>query len=234
MNSTKEQQFAPPRIATYIAKLFLPDRIADNVIGDMEEEFVKIAQQDQRLAKSWYWQQTMETSMIYFSKKVTAPMFFNKLNVFISVIAFIILTGLIALLSSMDDPSIISENFWEELLRGNIFVALISESFWSNWGTWFSGFHIKWIIDVPSTVYSVLCLSVLFYMKKKTHVSLSFFVIFGYILTFLPMILGFLYLSNNVLQPTQVGPIIAFMLLSMMYMLLPVAYLINQKIKSDK
>ena len=59
----------------------------------------------------------------------------------------------------------------------------------------------------------------------------------GYGLATVPYVVGLIVIAMNSFVPTQIGPIIAIMLLSALYMLLPVTYMVvkrlNQEINQD-
>jgi hypothetical protein len=52
----------PPRIATWLVKLFSQAKETDSVLGDLAEEFSGLASQSGAgVARKWYWRQTLKT-----------------------------------------------------------------------------------------------------------------------------------------------------------------------------
>ncbi|REL35077.1 hypothetical protein [Thalassotalea euphylliae] len=232
--SNKNSKVTPPFLASKLLSLLLPERYSDNVLGDLEEEFYQLAEQDMKLANHWYWRQSMSTSMIYLQKKMRSIEVLGRLNFYLPLAMVLIAISLVSLLSMLTDPEFISPRFWDELLQGKIHTALLSENFWHNFWSFIRMAELDMLIHSESLIIASACLFILSYQAKKPQVSAAKLAIWGYMLAFTPYLWSIIYIGHNSFEARQVGPIIATGILSLFYMLLPVSYLVHRQLKRQQ
>lgn len=229
--SDKEPDIKPPALANKVLSVLLPNRLLESVLGDLEEEFNILAKQNIKRANQWYWQQTLETSMIYLQKKLASVELLGRLNFYLPLIMFIMAAGLIVLLSILSDPTSISDTFWDELLQGKIHTALFSAHFWQSF--WDILLLAEWgmFIHFESLLISFFSIAMLLYLYKKQHASIIKLAVCGYSLAFIPYIWSIMHIANHHFEANQIGPIVATGVLCLLYLLPPVSYMIHRKLK---
>ncbi len=232
--SNIQSETQPPRLANKIMSLLLPARFLDNVLGDLEEEYYELAERDVKSANKWYWQQSMATSMIYLQKRLGSVEVLGRLNFYLPLAIFVIVVGLISLLSSLDNPEFISSTFWDELMQGQLHTALFSDNFWHNFWSFIKTSSLPMFIHLESLLITAVNLLILIYLSKKQQASALKLALWGYTLSFVPYAWSIIHIANNDLVAKQIGPIIATGVLSLLYMLLPVSYLVHRKLKRQK
>lgn len=227
-------QKKPPFFATLCLLLLLPKRILDNIIGDLEEEFYELAEQDIKVANKWYWQQSLTTCWVYFHKKLRSIEVVARVNFYLPVTFFIITLGLLSLLSSMTDPNLISPSFWHELMQGKLHTALYTEHFWYSLGALLGSAEWGMLFHGPAFLIAAVSFCFLLYLNGQQSISALRLACYGYSLATVPYVLSILHLSNHALEATQVGPIIATGALSFLYLLPVVSFLVHQKLTQQQ
>ena len=73
--SSQPGSIHPPRIAGWITALFVPAQEAESIVGDLQEEFSRVASTAGfAIARRWYWRQSISTIAAFvFSGFRTAP-----------------------------------------------------------------------------------------------------------------------------------------------------------------
>ncbi|QPB81821.1 hypothetical protein CWC22_001900 [Pseudoalteromonas rubra] len=229
--SDKEPDAKPPVLANKVLSMLLPNRLLESVLGDLEEEFNILAKQNLKRANQWYWQQTLETSMIYLKKKLASVEMLGRLNFYLPLIMFITTAGLIVLLSILSDPTSISDTFWDELLQGKIHMALFSTHFWHNFWDILALAEWGMFIHFESFIISFFSIALLLHLYKEQQASIIKLAVSGYSLAFIPYIWGIIHIANYHFEANQIGPIVATGVLCLLYLLPPVSYIIHRKLK---
>jgi len=211
--------------------LLVPKWLRDNVIGDLEEEFYQIANKDVRQANKWYWQQSIETCLVYMRKKLGSVEVLGRLNFYLPLAMFLIVACLVAFLSVFEDPAFISETFWDELLKGKIHVALYSENFWHNFWSILKMAEWQMFIHIESLLIATFNIGVLLYLDKKEKATALKLAVWGYALAFIPYVMSIAHIASISLFAQQIGPMIATGLITLLYMLLPVSLMVHRKLK---
>ena len=230
-NTHKVEEAKAPSLANYLMSVILPQRLLENMLGDLEEEFFLLAKQDLKQANKWYWQQAMSTCMVYLQKKLGSVEVVGRLNFYLPIAMFLAVAGLIVVLSILEDPEFISPTFWDELLQGKIHTALFSANFWHNFWNILRMAEWEMFIHFKSLIIATLNIVILLYLDKKQQASVIKLALWGYSLAFIPYILSILHIASHSFAAKQIGPIIATGTLSLLYMLLPVSYIVHHKLK---
>ncbi|MCG7535786.1 permease prefix domain 2-containing transporter [Pseudoalteromonas sp. OOF1S-7] len=232
--SDKEPDIKPPALANKVLSILLPNRLAESVLGDLEEEFNLLAKQNIKRANLWYWQQALETSRIYLQKKLVSVEMLGRLNFYLPLIMFIMTAGLIVLLSILSDPTSISDTFWDELLQGKIHTALFSTHFWHNFWDILALAEWGMFIHFESLLISFFSIAMLLYLYKEQQASITKLAVCGYSLAFIPYIWSIMHIANHSFEARQIGPIVATGILCLLYQLPPVSYIIHRKLMQLK
>lgn len=230
-NSNDVYQVSPPSFANRLLSLLVPKRIFDNIIGDLEEEFHQRAKQNLSQANKWYWQQATHTSFVYLQKKLSSVEVLGRLNFYLPITVFLVASGLIAILSNLDDPAFISPTFWDELLQGQIHTALMSDNFWGNFWSILRTAEWMMFVHLQSMIIAIANIVMLVYLYKKQQASALKLALWGYTLACVPYAWSIIHIANHSFTPQQIGPIVATGVISLMYMMLPVSYIVHRKLK---
>lgn len=226
------QAVSPPSFAVLLLTWFLPARIADAILGDLLEEFGERAKNNDKAASRWFWQQSIRTSGIYFKQVFNSPSFVRKLNILLPMVLFVTAFALITWLSYADNIAEYAPGFWQKLLTGQAHMALFDGAFWASLTDYIGMIDDVWfLLDIPSLILAFFSISLLIYLDKKSRFSPLKMACWGYALVILPYFWSLLHISSNHFVATEVGPIIAIGLLSFLYMILPVSYLVHKKLK---
>ena len=224
----------PPKLAMMLMSITLPKRIHQNLVGDLLEEFEQMREQDNKAANAWFWRQTMETSFIYLSSLLRRPTVLQKLNLFVPFILFLLATLLISWLSHMNSLEGYSEGMWQRLMEGKIHLALFEPAFWQDLEH-FSPylFDFNMYLDLPSVVFATINLLVLYKIDVKLDLSALKTAAWGYSLMLVPYAWALIHINTQSLMPKQIGPVIAFGLITFFYMILPVSFMVNKKLRNQ-
>ncbi|MCO7189330.1 MULTISPECIES: hypothetical protein [unclassified Pseudoalteromonas] len=232
--SDKKSDVKPPALANKILSILLPHRLVESVLGDLEEEFNLRAKQSIKHASQWYWQQTLETSLIYLQKKLASVDVLGRLNFYLPLIMFVVTAGLIVLLSILNDPTFISETFWDELLQGKVHTALFSAHFWHNFWDILALAEWGMFIHFESLLISFFSIAMMLYLYKQQQASIIELAICGYSLAFIPYLWSIMHIAHHSFEARQIGPIVATGILCLLYQLPPVSYIIHRKLQQIK
>ncbi|NMH61306.1 hypothetical protein [Alteromonas ponticola] len=223
MNNNKPH---PPRLALWLLDVTLPDTVKDDITGDLTEEYC--GSTDTGLTKNkWFWHQTIATCWRFTMTK-------QKLTSIGLATLSILLFGLIAysilFLSVADDPVSFQKAYWTD---GNFHQFFFDEPLWQFIGANnLSQLTIDMFIHLPSLVWTVAALGLFVLVKKQFALSFSKQLLAAVILILLPYVGGVAYFSLNEVALNQAGPILALMLISALYLLLPFTHLLVKELKA--
>lgn len=229
MSEAKSPRGRPPHLAQKILNLVVPNHLKESLTGDLEEEFAHRAMTNDKQATQWFWRQTMQTSLHYFSQFLATEAMLKKLVIITTIILFPTLLIMISWLSNMDTDT--SEHIWNNLLQGKIHsflfeaevLALGSEKMASD-------FDLLMYFNIPAALWSLFALAVLYFRNKNKDFSAHQAAAWSTILMLLPYLFGLIYIEIIEPQARHVGPPVAFMALSIVYLILPTSYLVLSKI----
>jgi len=220
---------SPPSIAMHVLQLFTPRELQDVLLGDLNEEFAARAQHNLQNAQRWYWQQTLKTANHYLLSYCASEDLLKKVSILIAVILFPALFLMISWLSNVDSTS---EAIWQNLLAGKVHSFLFdSEVMINGFTPLLDGFDIDMYINTPSMLWALFSFCVLWLLNRQGNFSSHQAAAWGAILMLSPYLFGLIYI--DLIQPPakMLGPTIAFMSLSVFYILVPLAWFICHKSK---
>lgn len=218
-------------MAQQILLTVIPRHLRDSLMGDLEEEFKSREVMNNRLAKHWYWRQTMNTSLHYFTQYLATENLLKKLVIITTLILLPTLLIMVSWLSNMTHDT--SEQIWQNLLHGKIHSFLFeAEVLTLGSEKIVSGFDLLMYFNVPAALWTVFALAVLFVRNKRGHFSAHQAAAWSSVLMLLPYLFGLIYIEIIEPEARHVGPPVAFMALSIVYLIIPCAALVLKKISS--
>lgn len=213
----------PPRLALVLLNKLLPDSLNDDISGDLIEEFNQ-SDRSNLVNHYLFWMSTFSTCWRYTMNK---PLYLSLGLAIISLTIFYILIKAVVFLSVADDP-LFFKDYW---MDGDIHLLFAEGFFWSNsFGS--NAFKLDWgmLVHDWSVTWSIISFTVLQLLEKRHKFRLIGYVCLAFIVCFTPYFYGMLTLRFNELPLTEIGPLVAFMWISIIYLILPLSVGLIQKI----
>lgn len=221
-------------IALWLFHHILPSDIKDDISGDLEEEYTEhvLPDKGQFKASIWLLKQTSLTCAYHVFNYSNGLIFSVTL---ISISVFFILTVGVSILGNVNVPEL-NNAFWQEWGDGS-YKLFFHPAFWQYMPEFYLHYSeyggITIWLEADPILYSICALYLIFKINKNFHLNIKTYVFFTMTLMFIPYFLGS-YLLLGDLVPTQIGPIVAIMWLTTVYMILPVGYQLIKKIIDNK
>jgi hypothetical protein len=212
----------PPKMAESLLNKWLPNRIKDDIVGDLTEEFYQ-SNAPIFIRNLKFWQQSFFACWNYPMNRNTA---FSLYLTLLSLVLVYVLIRSMVFLSSSDDP-LFYKDYWS---NGDIHMFFFEPAFWSNlYGV--NSLELNWLMLLnPIAIYwTGLVLSGLYWSDKKFNLSKSNYLSAVLVALFAPYFYGYMKLKFNNIPLDETGPIIAYMWSSIMYLLLPLCVLTIKK-----
>ena len=229
----------PPWLANRLLVWTTPKHHRDYVLGDLYEEFESRCETDHQHAHGWFWQQCLLSSKEYVKAHIQHPVVLQALLFCLATVLFFCVSLLVLWLSKMDSLEGFSQGFWHTLLEGNVHLALFEQAFWQgvpeyvrftpNQGVLNT---LAMFVNLPALLISSIFTCAMLWIAKNRELNSWFVFLSGVFLLTAPYLIGIIMLSTFDYKPTQVGPILAVMLLSFMYMVMPVSWLIGKHVRA--
>lgn len=224
MSSLQDKYTEPTaiKIANKTLGLLLPESLKDAIVGDLREEHFIRASKDFSSANKWVWRQLFITSFYAINSALRSDRFLQYVVLILCLLGLPIIISMVAWLSNMDETS---PYIWNQLLEANMHIILFDGYFWSQIPESIIRIeHITMYIHYGSVVWSVIALLIMCVIKRMNPVSAHQIALMGAAAMLLPYLMGWMYINTMLLAPTDIGPILAFMLFNILYMLIPVTY----------
>ncbi|MCC2606392.1 permease prefix domain 2-containing transporter [Planctobacterium marinum] len=230
MENSNSSDPRPPALANRILNLVVPAHLRESITGDLEEEFTTLLKYNKQNATRWYWRQTMQTSLHFFAQYLATESLLKKLVIAVTLVLFPTLVLMISWLSNMDHDT--SEHIWQSLLQGQVHTFLFEAEVLSL-GTdkLLSDFDLGMYFNTPATLWTLFALAALYIRNKRADFSAHQAAAWCTMLMLLPYLFGLIYIEIIQPQARHVGPPVAFMTLSIVYLILPMAWFILSKSK---
>ncbi len=210
----------------------LPKRLADNIIGDIEEEYSNLVKQSATVnnADQWLLKQTLLICLRFI---------FTSNNLLIALVSFfglslftLVVLGVIWL-ANIDDPTVLSVNFWENFLTAS-HVVFFEPAFWHYAPQALSdSMNLSLWLDFKAFIYSIISLILLRSIDKRFFLHINVYTLLALSLMFLPYIWGSMQFLLYKIPLKETGQIIATMWFSILYMILPVSWVLIGKLRSS-
>lgn len=218
------------RLGNRLLSLVLKKRIAENLLGDLEETFNDKSKTDLKAAKWWYTKQFLLTFVSSISGRLKSDRTVNLMMLGLAVVIVPIIFCMVAWLSNMDETTPV---VWQLLLEGKMHQIVFFAEFWSVQFDALPSVEISMFIGYKSIFWAVFCLALINRIASNPASTVRIIAFMGMIAMILPYLLGMAFIQIYQPIPTQVGPILAFMLLNVFYLLLPVSFLVNKKYRQQ-
>jgi len=210
-------------MALVLLNKLLPYSVNDDISGDFMEEF---HQSNETLLKSKYtfWLHTLSTCWRYSMNKQLA---LSLGMTAVSLTIFYMLIKAVVFLSVADDP-LFYKDYW---MNGNIHLLFSEGFFWSNsFGS--SAYELDWpmLVNDWSVIWSTISFTILSILDKRYKFRLFGYFSLAFIACFTPYFYGMLTLRFNAVPMTEIGPLVAFMWISIIYLILPLSFGLIRKV----
>ena len=210
----------------------LPSYSKEAMVGDLREEFWQRKQQGTVQANCWLWLQLVRAVFhgLTTALKGQAAMKYLAMAGCLTVVPTLI--AMVAWLSNMDNTS---DEVWQQLLGANMHNIVTYGHFWQQVPEALGAidgiqlFIHHW--SVAWTLISFGAISAISYLKRCNAHQVM---LMGLVAMLLPYALGWMYINTMMLPPNKLGPIIAFMLFNILYMLVPLTVLVNKVAKREE
>jgi hypothetical protein len=149
-----------------------------------------------------------------------------KMTLMLSIVLFSTTFLLITWLSHLDGLSGYSFDLGTMVISGELHQALAHSEFWQQALTNSAKVkNLNYLVQWPALLWAIFCVVLLVFFSKITWISPSSLTGLCAGLVFTPYLLGTIYLQHNQLSINQSGPIVALMVFSIMYLVLPATFI---------
>ena len=223
MTMQTSQPINTPKFANWVLTKLLKNKVNEEQVGDLLEEYQSKANNSVGTANQWFYRQTTLACLYVMSNMLTTERFFRYALYTISGAIFATLVLFICWLSNMDEAP--AEHIWSALMEGKVHQLLLEPLAWESMlSSTHQIFYISLYIHIPSMVWACLSYTGLHYVQKKQMISAIGFTALGVAAITLPYLWSLAYIATHDLVAKQVGPIIAFGVISALYLVLPVTH----------
>ncbi len=203
---------AMPKLAVWLLNRLANPAYRDELIGDMEEEYLD-RRRESNNAANWLAKQVFFAIWDGQKAMVRTTGFIKIISVVFCLLALPTIMLFVGWLSNMEEPS---EKLWHLLLTGEVHQLFFNIEYWQHaWRE--SGIRhlqLSMFINIPAIFWAgVFFVSSLLFFKNTTPSAMGFGL---FMLAFIVLPYCFGYAVINVLEPApkKVGPILAFMTLT--------------------
>lgn len=208
----------------------LPDKINDNVCGDIEEEYEQLVakQNPKSQTNLWLIKHTLITCGYFMM--TTNKLWTVLISVF-SISLFMLMALAVIWLSNYSDVSAFSEQFWQQFSAGSLHIVFFEANFWQySLHSLSQGSELHLWFDSAAFIYSIIALLIIMKIDNKNNQSIKPFLLISVSLMLLPYLFGSVILATQNIPMIEVGPIIATMWLTILYMIIPISFQLVQKL----
>ena len=226
-NSSEEHRVAMPKLAVWLLSRLANPAYRDELIGDMEEEYIERKQTNQD-PTTWLLRQTVLAILDGQNAMVKTTGFVKALGIILCVLALPTIALFVGWLSNMQKPS---EHLWQLLVAGEVHSLLFNGEYWRT--AWQEGgiSHLEFgmFIDIPSMFWAIVFVGSTYLFFKKSNPSVWVYSAFALAYMLVPYLIGYTVISALEPAAHKVGPILAFMMLAPFFTLpLYVGFLFKQ------
>lgn len=204
-----------PTIPQFLLKHLLPTGIAEEITGDLLEEFHQ-AKTPHWHNQLWFWYQSLSVCTRF---SMNYRNLICLLSAAFAVVGFFIVLSAITFLA-YGDESAFNGDYWT---NGAIHRFFMEPLLWQSMdGRYLSQVTtLQLYINIPSILWASACLTILWLINKKHSLTLKTYLPLAILALFTPYVFGVLQFTLHEVPLKQSGPIIAFMWIPVLYLLLP-------------
>jgi len=145
----------------------------------------------------------------------------------LSCAIFLLFTAAILFLSNSEDAAAFSKPYWT---NGNFYQFFLDPMLYNYISDkMFAGITLQLFINIPSILWSLSGMAIIIFLKKTSKLNLQTIAIVSVILLLGPYIYGMISFKTNEIPLRESGPILAFTLLSVLYLIVPLTVLFIQE-----
>jgi len=212
----KQQSTGFTFLWTLLARLY-GQGLGEALVGDMQEEYSQRKKEHAGRASAWLASQYSRTLMSGVMRACASPTGLFRIMCLLTLIGLPLLLGSVAWLSNMDETT---PQLWQMVLAGEMHKTLFVAEYWQAQGESFARIDdLYMFINVNSLLWCALIMGAIVYLDKKKGCSLTSISLFSLAAMLVPYIAGLVFIDMAQLPPKKVGPVIAFMLFNIMYLL---------------
>lgn len=212
LNSSEEHRTAASKSATWLLSRLANPAYRDELIGDMEEEYIE-RQQTNKDTTYWLLRQTALAIWDGQKTMVQTTGFVKAFSIVFCVLALPTIALFVGWLSNMDEPS---EHLWQLLLAGEVHSIMFNTEYWGIvWNeSGISHLELAMFIHIPSLLWAMVFAGSAYLLLKKSTPSVWLFSAFASAYILMPYLFGYVMISSFEPVAQKVGPILAFMMLA--------------------
>ncbi|WP_019617250.1 hypothetical protein [Psychromonas ossibalaenae] len=218
-------------MSLWLFQHILPNEVKDDISGDLQEEYTEhvLPEKGKFQADIWLLKQTLLTCSHHI---FTYSNGFALLAALIGLSIFFILSVAIAWLSTFKAIDV-SDAFMNNLSSGASHKIFVEPAFWQyipESYQHFSEFGIWMWIELRAGLYSICAVYFIAKINKIIGLNIKSYALLAIMLMFIPYFWGTYQFLFHDIPLKEAGPIIATMLFTVWYMILPISWQLIKKI----
>jgi hypothetical protein len=220
------QKNIPPKIALALLEKCLPNSVKDEIIGDLHEQYFYSNEPLVLKQLSFWWQAMLVISRyVILSKKLIAVIISA-----ISCAIFFVCISALLFLSNSNDAQAFSKPYWTD---GNFYQFFIDPMLYQFMSTkMLEGINLQLFINLPSVLWSLGGVVFFVMLKRRSLLNLQTIAMASLILLIGPYFWGVMSFKTNEIPLQESGPIIAFSLVTVIYLIVPLTFLFVKQMLS--
>lgn len=213
-----------------LLRFCLPKHVCETLTGDLLEHYTKLSSLSRSEANFWLLKQALMSSAVFL---FTIRNMLKTALVFTGMFLFALLAYGIMYLSGMEDGGRLSAGFWAEWQAGRPHQLFFEGDFWrfiidqrpeASIGMWF---------DLKAMMYAFLSSYLIYRLDRLFQFRFCPYFFLSMAVLCLPYVVGSIVFVALNPELRMTGPIVALMWFSILYLVLPVSFMLAQKIKQE-
>lgn len=217
-NLTPETATSSSKLAIWLMTKLANSTYRTELVGDLQEEYSARQSEGVKAADRWLWRQALLAIADGQRARTTHPDFIRFICIVLSLTGMFTLFGFVVWLSNMDGTT---DALWQQLLAGNVIQIAVSGDFWREALPQFSAAQIDvfMFIHYPAIAALAVWSTFMYITLRRFSLSTAQTWLIGMIAMSIPYLWGSVYIDMVQPEARQVGPILAFMILTPFYIL---------------
>ena len=199
----------------------------DAIVGDMREEFALREQSSPLTARLWIISQYTRTLSSGALRQCGTTIGLSRMMLLATIVVLPVLFGMVAWLSNMDETT---PQLWEMVLAGEMHRTLFVGAYWQDQFYAIGRVdNLHMFINVNSAIWVIASMGLVILVGIQKPDAIRFATGLGVALMVVPYVVSLIYLDIAQLPPKKIGPIIAFTLFNIFYMLPMMAWWLRRQ-----
>ncbi len=224
----KNSKNTPPKIGLFLLEICLPNSVKDEIIGDLHEQYYESEEPISiKQLNFWYQSAIVIWRCIMFTKKTLAL----ALCVMSCAVLFICIAA-ITFISNSTDAEAFSKPYWTD---GNFYQFFLDPILYSHISNnMVDGISPQLFINIPSILWMLGGIAIVLLLKKASKLNLQTIAVVSLVLLVGPYIWAVFSFKTNNVPLRESGPILAFMLINVVYLVVPLTILFIKEMFKEK